>query len=278
MVQEKATIEMIQNVIKGVTPVQTTTFAQRATSDEDGNNIASTYARKRGRLFLCTVINPISNVYYGRVLKASSDNIIPPEPTTSDIALVVESMSGAQYAVGDIYQISNVTTTTESSGSVSVNIAFGEKIGNIFGASGRYRVGDYCITENATSPAAEYGGVWEQVTDRFLYGAGGTETVGETGGGSGHAHTYGVSFPEYHGAPTCNSQYAGALTGGVTGTDNIAAFTYANGQFQGDATFNAALTGEEQQQSVWLQQSVTTTSSNTELPPYRAVNIWRRVS
>ena len=64
----------------------------------------------------------------------------------------------------------------------------------------------------------------------------------------------------------------------MTGTDNIASFTYANGLFQGDADRNSGLSSSATVASAWLQQSVTSTSASSTLPPYLAVSVWKRTA
>lgn len=50
-----------------------------------------------------------------------------------------------------------------------------------------YPVGSIYMSVNSTSPAVLFGGTWEQLTDRFLVGAGGS--FDEPGGSSEHIHT-----------------------------------------------------------------------------------------
>lgn len=47
-----------------------------------------------------------------------------------------------------------------------------------------YPVGSIYVSYSSTSPASIYGGSWEQITNRFLLGAGDTYTAGTTGGAS----------------------------------------------------------------------------------------------
>lgn len=141
-----------------------------------------------------------------------------------------------------------------------------------------YPVGSVYISVLSVSPASLFGGTWEKIEGKFLLAAGSSFGLGTEGGSSAHTHDYGFSLPEYHASPLCNSPYAGALTGGVTGTDNIASFTYANGLFQGDADRNSGLSSSATVASVWLQQSVTSTSASSTLPPYLAVSVWKRTA
>lgn len=47
-----------------------------------------------------------------------------------------------------------------------------------------YPIGSIYTSYVSTSPASIYGGSWEQITDRFLLGAGSTYSAGATGGAS----------------------------------------------------------------------------------------------
>lgn len=261
MVQEKATIEMIQNVIKGVTPVQTALNANRASADEDGNNIPATYARRRARLFLCKAVHSYSTVYYAEIVTASGDDETTPEPTSNDFMLVIET-EGGSYAIGDIFQVYQASAPTPTKPQLTAS--FGQKVGNIFGGS-RYAVGDYYITEGANSPAEQYGGTWTRVQGQFIFGSDSSHAVGSEGG----AETVTLTEDEM---PT----HKHTTTDGSYGQ-----FLYiedANGNYSGRATVKSNSGAD----SSFSFRPVTETAGNSQphnnMPPYRAVNIWRRVS
>ena len=52
-----------------------------------------------------------------------------------------------------------------------------------------YPVGSYYWSSNATSPSTLFGGVWEQVKDRFVLAAGDNYSVGINGGSTSHSHS-----------------------------------------------------------------------------------------
>ena len=52
-----------------------------------------------------------------------------------------------------------------------------------------YPVGSYYWSSNPTDPGTLFGGTWEQIKDRFVLAAGGSYTVGSTGGEATHALT-----------------------------------------------------------------------------------------
>ncbi len=52
-----------------------------------------------------------------------------------------------------------------------------------------YPVGSIYISVNTTNPGSLFGGTWEQIKDRFILAAGGSYTVGSTGGEATHKLT-----------------------------------------------------------------------------------------
>lgn len=50
-------------------------------------------------------------------------------------------------------------------------------------------VGSLYISENATSPAELYGGIWERIEGKFIMGASDTYPAGSTGGSATHRQT-----------------------------------------------------------------------------------------
>jgi len=73
-----------------------------------------------------------------------------------------------------------------------------------------YGIGDVFISANATSPAARFGGTWEQIKDKFLLAAGDTYTAGSTGGEATHKLTKGEMPHHTHPLPVTTG--SGLLT------------------------------------------------------------------
>lgn len=174
-----------------------------------------------------------------------------------DVALVLMLASSANWGTNQLGDLRVITA-------VSTSLTLSETLlGNIFGAGGRYRVGDIVISENETSPAEAYGGSWEKITDRFLVGAGGSYALGSMGGSTEHSHSAGglVASIEIGGT--------GFYIVGVPNPNNI--YTYkvnipnASGEDGSFPETNGAQVNGN-----------TETANNT--PPYIAVNIWRRVA
>ena len=124
-----------------------------------------------------------------------------------------------------------------------------------------YPVGAYYITENATSPASMFGGEWVRVTNKFLYGATAQSNVGTEGGEATHTLTY-TEMPVHSHRLNYNSTY-------MPGTNTW--WTNAPGA---DGDGNLKIVGDD---DVYTAEAGDGTPHNN-IPPYRTVNIWRRIS
>ena len=140
---------------------------------------------------------------------------------------------------------------------------------------------DYVRTEGAVlfsfnpdfSPAARYGGSWENITDRFLIGAGGSYALDSTGGEAIHDHLYGVRKQSWNNV--------------VTGSSNqsICVKEYRDSSFPASNSIgstndytNGALTTNTPLSLVDLGYSEGHTGQAETMPPYIACNIWRKIS
>lgn len=116
-----------------------------------------------------------------------------------------------------------------------------------------YPVGAVYISVNSTSPASLFGGTWESIGGRFLLGADATYTAGSTGGEA--AHTLTVNEMPSHSHKIYMSGIAGE--GAFWGPNDVTPQSMA---------------------------SANSTDSNggnqphNNMPPYLAVNMWKRVS
>lgn len=130
---------------------------------------------------------------------------------------------------------------------------------------------DYVRTEGAVlfsfnpdfSPAALYGGSWEKITDRFLIGAGGSYALGSTGGGATHAH-------DVVGVTRLFNQEASHF---------IYQYKQDNNYWTSTSYMDVSSAGEKQAENVpggIATYGTANTASN--MPPYIAANIWRRVA
>lgn len=117
-----------------------------------------------------------------------------------------------------------------------------------------YPVNSIYISYSHTSPAELFGGTWERIEDRFLWGCKSTESIGATGGESSHTLT--VNEMPSHSHPFIETNEYSSTSGGWNapawgpGSKNTAAITGFTG---GGAAHN-------------------------NMPPYIQVSIWRRIA
>ena len=104
-----------------------------------------------------------------------------------------------------------------------------------------YPVGSIFISVNSTNPSTLFGGTWEQIQNRFLLACGSSYSNGSTGGSTNHSHTFSLAGTNSY---TLNSW--GCHIVGPSSVDGVS-----------NATFN--------------------TSTNSNMPPYLAVYMWKRI-
>ena len=227
-VQNNATVQMVRDLISG---------------DID----LPLYAAKGGKLV------PVS--YDGTSWTAISGYTA--QVNVGDVALVLALTSSANWGTNQFGDLRVITA-------VSTSLTLSETLlGNIFGAGGRYRVGDIVISENETSPAEAYGGSWERITDRFLIGAGGSYTLGSTGGNADHLHGLSDGIAAImlnldrlnYSERNSTAEWTATRTYGQIQTEEVS---------YGGMNGGAPLIGN--------------TEMSNNIPPYIAVNIWRRVA
>lgn len=122
-------------------------------------------------------------------------------------------------------------------------------------------VGSIYITVSNTSPAALFGGTWERISERFLLGASSSYPAGGTGGESTHKLTQ-SELPNYSLSVTNGSNVIRSKTGN-------SADAYVQTQSGGWGIPN------------WESKTVTVASggsgeAHNNMPPYLAVNMWKR--
>lgn len=122
-------------------------------------------------------------------------------------------------------------------------------------------VGSIYITVSNTSPAALFGGTWERISERFLLGASISYPAGGTGGEFTHKLTQ-SELPNYSLSVTNGSNVIRSKTGN-------SADAYVQTQSGGWGIPN------------WESKTVTVASggsgeAHNNMPPYLAVNMWKR--
>lgn len=80
-----------------------------------------------------------------------------------------------------------------------------------------YPVGSIYMSVNEASPNTLFGGIWEQLKDKFLLGAGDTYTAGDTGGAASHTLTL-DEMPSHSHSFTGSSVTSGGISANHTHT------------------------------------------------------------
>ena len=106
------------------------------------------------------------------------------------------------------------------------------------------------------SPSALFGGSWEKVTDRFPIGAGGSYALGSTGGEANVTLTVEQIPSHYHALGNANSNFNPSYGFG----------------------YLASVDGGEKRQIYNPTANTGGGQAHNNIPPYIAVNIWRRVA
>lgn len=131
----------------------------------------------------------------------------------------------------------------------------------------QYPVGSIYLSVNDTDPAELFGGVWEQIEDRFLLACGTTYSNGATGGEATHTLTVSEMPSHTH----IQNQHRHGLNR-----------NFSDG---GGGTTSAYITTANRTTSTKYTTYTTATNQNTggggphnNMPPYLAVYCWVRIS
>ena len=118
-----------------------------------------------------------------------------------------------------------------------------------------YPVGSIYLSVNSTNPATLFGGTWEQIKDKFLLSAGDTYGMGQTGGEATHTLTIDEMPSHRH-----TIGFSGGSASGY-------GFSWSNDT---RTMYNA--------DSVNIMGETGGNNSFNIMPPYLAVNVWKRIS
>ena len=121
-----------------------------------------------------------------------------------------------------------------------------------------YPVGAIFQSTSNTSPASLFGGNWEKIQNRFLYGSGGSYGVGNTGGEESHVLSMN-EMPAHNHSGISTKWQSWASHGPTCGPEGGSNFIVNN---NGSFTTNNSGGGQ----------------AHNNMPPYYAVNIWRRTA
>lgn len=117
-----------------------------------------------------------------------------------------------------------------------------------------YPVNSIYISYSHTSPAELFGGTWERIEDRFLWGCKSTESIGATGGES--SHTLAVNEMPSHSHPVIDTKEYSTTSGG----------------------WNAPAWGPGSKTTAAITGFTGGGAAHNNMPPYIQVSIWRRIA
>lgn len=130
---------------------------------------------------------------------------------------------------------------------------------------------------NNINPETVFGGQWEQIQDTFLLGCGNYASAGNTGGSESHTHNYGIKYGGfYKGTIIEKNTNAGLFDYNEDNTWALS--TETNLGNIAEVEVNGGTTKDYQTVSVAHYTHEANTSYNSNMPPYLAVYIWKRVS
>ena len=181
----------------------------------------------------------------------------------------------------------NNSFTLDDQGNLTVN-SLTTRTGSINDSSGYdidkvYPIGSIYFNINSTNPSTLFGGTWEQIQGRFILACGsngdGNNYVSNTiGGNTNHQHQYGM---RYHG---WNAQTI------LEGCNDVGVVNYSNTNnvnSSGEGSIidnssviyiNSALQASKRQEISYLYQTLGYTQNVSNMPPYLAVYVWKRIA
>lgn len=190
--------------------------------------------------------------------------------------------------------IENYNETTLYGSAQSVRGAFA-RVNNIVGdgsalISRIYPVGSIYMSVNDTNPATLFGGEWERIQDTFLLASGTNHLNGSTGGEETHSHTTAghtltvSEMPSHTHAQNAHYHTGIYNSGGtqVKGGSDYCQSGSTSGVGSGSKatstlhTANTTATNKNTGGGQAHSHGNTGTSSN--MPPYLAVNVWKRIA
>ena len=143
-----------------------------------------------------------------------------------------------------------------------------------------YPVGSIYISVNSVSPATLFGGTWEQIQDRFLLSAGNQYPAGSIGGASenSHSHQYGLVHGGYYRTFVMQVDTNAGLVN-YDNENNMSLTTWTELP-KLTATVNDSVTTTYKEAEATYYRHIANVSYSTinNMPPYLAVNIWKRIS
>lgn len=295
-VQNSATTKMIQNVIDGTTPplrANTASYADgatKATQDGNGDNIANTYAKKSisaGGFAGGANANVYSDgsggaIGYSAVCEAGGFAGGANARAMDGAAVGNGASAGNGFAGGRnaIVNADGPSTVQLGEGTNTSDNTLQFRSYQVVDANGNipaerlksalldliFPVGSIYMNYNSSSsPANTLGGSWTRIYNQFLIGAGDDYTIGSTGGEVSHLLT--VNEMPSHSHNIVNSK--NSKTGSAYMPIQVSSSAW------GLVSQNS--TGWIAQDTGYIAETGNNVPHNN-MPPYRAVWMWRRTA
>lgn len=125
-----------------------------------------------------------------------------------------------------------------------------------------YPVGSIYLTMSSDNPSVLFGGTWERIESRFLYGTINGQGVGTTGGEETHTLTVNEMPSHSHNNTNGSNRFLGYST---STSDTTSGFTSGN-LWNGTGKANTTI------------QNTGGGQAHNNMPPYIMVNIWKRTA
>ena len=142
-----------------------------------------------------------------------------------------------------------------------------------------YPIGSIYLSVNATNPGALFGGVWEQIKDKFMLAAGDTYIAGSTGGAATVTLTEAQMPEHYHTemlpVSSTDVRPLGVTTKDETYTTSQALTSGGNKYLKEPLNYLSASSDTP----VYLArtQDAGSGAAHNNMPPYLTVYMWKRV-
>lgn len=158
--------------------------------------------------------------------------------------------------------------------------------GNTVDFNSIYPIGSIYLSVNETNPTSLFGGVWEQIKDKFLLSAGDNYVAGSTGGEAthvlttneipSHSHTWNQTSCTN---PGNHTHIVGADKDGGAGTNRYTVHITSNNTASGQqySPVSGAAGGHTHTTS-GSNSNTGGSQSHNNMPPYITVYMWKRVS
>ena len=160
----------------------------------------------------------------------------------------------------------NIKTINNTSLLGSGNISISGGSGGGLSIDDIYPVGSIYMSVNSVNPSTLFGGTWEQIEDKFLLASGTSYSNGETGGSEDAVvvnHNHLIQNEDYYFVGKKKSTTAG--TKRVTVPTSGSNYAYVSNDNSSFGNFGST-------------QSKGINGTGKNMPPYLAVNIWKRTA